>query len=286
MSGTRVNHSVENTFETKSDRAGWCCVVASNSEEILKSNLLSSPDLQENGIDLSIQKNKRNAGCAYNQGIDTTSEPIIVFAHQDVYLPAGWQKSLNDQIELLNQMDPTWAVAGVMGVAENNETVGKLWSTGLGREIGETFEKPVPAASIDEVLLIVRRSSGLRFDENLPSFHLYGTDIVRTAIDQGHGAYIIHAPLIHNSRAVKFLDSNFQSAFGYLQGKWSDRLPMRTPVTVIDASGDALQKTNAWLLKNRWKRRLRRLPGLIKFAPDGLFRTPRPRSIARRLGYE
>ena len=35
--------------------------------------------------------------------------------------------------------------------------------------------------SFDELLIVLRRDSGLRFDEGLPGWHMYGTDIVQTA---------------------------------------------------------------------------------------------------------
>lgn len=284
------NYASSATLKVLSDRTSdqmeWCCIVACNSTTILQSNLLASPDLSTRGINVSIQRNKTNAGRAYNYGLDATSEPIVVFAHQDVYFPKNWERTLKQKIAQLDNIDPNWAIAGVMGMTPERQAKGQLWSTGLGRQIGEAFDAPVPTCSLDEVVLVLRRSSGLRFDENLPSFHLYGTDIVQMAIKNGYGAYIIHAPLVHNSRAVSRLDEGFMSAYRYMQEKWSDALPIQTPVTVIDGSGEALATTNSWLQKYRWRRRLRRLPGLIRFAPDGVFGTPRPGPIARRLRYE
>ena len=269
-----------------SDQTKWCCIVACNSTTILESNLLASPDLCAGGVNVSVQRNKPNAGRAYNQGLDATSEPIVVFAHQDVYFPKGWKTTLQRKIQYLNMIDSDWAIAGVMGMTQDEQPKGQLWSTGLGRQIGEAFDAPIPACSLDEVVIILRRASELRFDEDLPSFHLYGTDIVQTAIQNGYGAYIINAPVVHNSRAVSILNDGFMSAYRYMQEKWSEALPIRTPVTVINSSGDAPATTNSWLHKHRWRRRLRRLPGLIRFAPDGVFGTPRPGPIARRLRYE
>lgn len=244
-----------------------------------------SPDIRSER-EVSVQMNKPTSGIAYNLGLSATSAPVVVFAHQDVYLPKGWGEVLEKCLLQLDEMDPEWAIAGVVGIEADGHSVGKLWSTGLGREIGKTFYTPVPAVSLDEVVLIVRRASGLRFDEKLPSFHLYGTDVVQTSLKRAGGAYIICAPLIHNSTAVRRLDANFMSAYRYMQLKWRADLPIRTPVTVINQSGEGLTVSNNWLGKNRLRRAIRRLPGLIQFSPEAFFGRARPRAIARRLGYE
>ena len=45
-------------------------------------------------------------------------------------------------------------------------------------------ELPARVATLDELLLIVRRDAGLRFDPDL-GFHLYGADICLQASEQG-----------------------------------------------------------------------------------------------------
>ena len=49
--------------------------------------------------------------------------------------------------------------------------------------------------SVDELLIVLRIGSGLRFDERLPGFHLHGTDIVQSALHRGLGAFAIDAPV-------------------------------------------------------------------------------------------
>lgn len=61
--------------------------------------------------------------------------------------------------------------------------------------------KPVAIASLDELLLIIRRGANVGFDPELLRFHLYGTDVVLTAYSQGKSAYVMDIPAIHNSNA-------------------------------------------------------------------------------------
>lgn len=63
--------------------------------------------------------------------------------------------------------------------AYDGRNAGLVWSNGLGREVRGVCEMPAQAISFDEVVLILRKDSGIRFDEQLPGFHLYGTDIVQ-----------------------------------------------------------------------------------------------------------
>ena len=58
------------------------------------------------------------------------------------------------------------------------------WVVDRGRTLRDGSELPAPVATLDELLLIVRRDSGLRFDPDL-GFHLYGADICLQASEQG-----------------------------------------------------------------------------------------------------
>ena len=182
----------------------WCCVAAVNRPEILAENLAVSPCLAKHPNSLAVFLDQPSASIAYNRGLDSTQADVVVFAHQDVYLPSGWDQVLLRSLAQLDEIDPNWAVAGLVGLTLDNSILGHVWSTGLAREIGSSSQLPSPTTCIDELLIILKRNSGIRFDPELPSFHLYGTDIVRTALGAGYGAYIINAPVIHNSRCLLY----------------------------------------------------------------------------------
>jgi len=107
-----------------------------------------------------------------------------------------------------------------------------LWSSGLGRVIGGPFD-PKPCVSLDEVVLILRGGCGVNFDPAMPGFHLYGTDICRTALRAGRGVYAIDAPVIHNSVPVAMLDRGYRQAYRFLQKKWHSELPLPTCVVPV-----------------------------------------------------
>jgi hypothetical protein len=123
----------------------------------------------------------------------------------------------------------------------------------LNTLLGTKFSKPEPVVSVDELLIILRKSSGIRFDETLPGHHLYGTDIVQTALSVGRSAYVICAPVIHNSRPVLYLPDEYFSAYDYEVWKWRDRLPIANCIEPLTASR-----------KTRWKMKARQLLGKIR----------------------
>jgi hypothetical protein len=215
----------------------WSLVVAVNNDQVLQRTLLASP-----AIDARCQViTKRGFPCvgkAYNAGIAEAQHDIIVFAHQDIYLPRDWMSHIELALSRLAVEDPNWGVLGLVGVVKNPnyEVRGYCYSTGLQRYVGEPFSGPVEVRSLDEIVLIIRRSSGLFFDDNMPGFHLYGTDICLEAEKRKMKNYATSAFCIHNTNGIKRLPIDFWRAYFYLRHKWWDRLPVTTSCTTITKS--------------------------------------------------
>jgi len=249
-------------------------VVACNDRSVLKENLYRSVLALSGSIEIDMREGYPSASLAYNEGLSNTTAEFIVFAHQDVYLPKNWGPCLLDEIEKIEAEDKNWAVLGIVGVSLSNIIVGKSWSTGLGREVGKIIKRPQSTTSIDELVIIMRRESGLLFDINLPGYHLYGTDIIQTAISRGYGSYVINNPVIHNSLPIIRLGKDFRASYKYMQKKWHKNLPIVTPVTKITQFGWHLEKQQ---LKNLLKSLKKR---------HSYFRLENVEGKARELGYE
>lgn len=205
----------------------FAIAAAVNNHEILDGCLKRSPDLVSGALRLKIYEGYSSAGSALNAGIDGCTAPIVILAHQDVYLPKGWLERLIVQIDELEKVDPNWGVLGLYGRTPDGEEIGIVWSSGLGRVLGESGFKPGRAETVDELVLIVRRASGLRFDEDLAGFHFYGTDIVMQARVNGTPAYVIDAGVVHNGRSVRSLGGPYAKAYRYMQRKWRKYLPIK-----------------------------------------------------------
>jgi hypothetical protein len=104
---------------------------------------------------------------------------------------------------------------------------GHVYSSGRG-VIGEPFDAPVSIQTLDEIVLILRKSSGVRFDEQLPNFHLYGADICLSAAKRGMKSYAISAFCVHNTQMNLVLPNEFYECYKHVKREWKEYLPIQT----------------------------------------------------------
>jgi hypothetical protein len=226
-------------------------VVAANDRGILNKNLLASPCFQGNhGHQLLIQEGYSSAALAYNAGLERSTNELVIFVHQDVFLPQGWLGDLSSALETLVHTDPEWGVLGCCGLRRDGIRFGHLYTPGAGI-IGYPMQ-PQPVQTLDEVLLIVRKSSGLMFDDRLPGFHFYGTDICLTAATRGMRCYAVSAFCIHNSCQYFEFPKEFYSCYRRIKNKWRDELPIQTSCIRVSSFD-----------RDLWKRRVRRAIAFI-----------------------
>lgn len=247
---------------------------AVNDHAVLAFCLNRSPDISSGEAMLRLYEGFSTAGLAYNRALADSDADYLVFVHQDIYLPRGFLDHLDRQVAKLNQTDPNWAVAGAIGMDGAGQVQGQTWSSGMRQMVGPKAERPMPIETLDEMLLVVRRASGLEFDPDIPSFHLYGTDIVQTAKARGLKSYVIDVPVVHHSRPTVDLRGGFRVAYGYMQRKWRRSLPVQNLVCPIHRTMIPFWVRNARMLiqvRGNTERR----------EPEG-----DPAEIARQLGIE
>jgi hypothetical protein len=250
-------------------------VAACNDQNVLRTNLARS-EMIHAGVPLIEEWGHKSASAAHNAGLAKTDADVTVHAHQDVYLPRGWETRLRREIARVESRDPNWAVLGLIGSTQAGEIAGKVYSAGLSMEVGRDVSDPTPAISVDEMVIILRPASGIRFDEGLPGFHLYGVDIVQTALAAGKSAYIIQAPAVHNSNPVKQLDAGYVRAYRFVQRKWRDRLPIPNVVAWVTPWGWPMHRQRIWSFV-RYK--IQRRPATGSRKPDGA-------EVARQIRYD
>jgi len=111
---------------------------------------------------------------------------------------------------------------------------GHVYSSGLGI-VGNTSE-PGEVQTLDEIVLVLRKSSGLRFDEGLPHFHFYGVDICLRAAARGMKSYAISAFCIHNTYQNFNLPGEFYECCEHIRKVWKNSLPIQTTCITISQS--------------------------------------------------
>jgi hypothetical protein len=203
-------------------------VVAVNNRSVFEGNFLQSPCVQATqNCEIIAQEGFPSAATAYNAAIDRASNDLVVFCHQDIFLPESWISDLQIAVEHLEVQDPTWGVLGTYGETLNDQGRGYIYSSGRSL-LGRPLPHPVEVQTLDEIVLIVRKSSGLRFDDRLPHFHLYGADICLRAAQHGKKSYAIPAFCIHNTNQTLVLPKEFYASYRQLKRVWKRALPIQT----------------------------------------------------------
>ena len=166
-----------------------------------------------------------SAAAGLNEGIERATFDTVVCCHQDVRFPAGWVDTL--QRQTMEVDDINFGVLGTFGIDMQGGYAGNIKDPHNNPKLGEL---PCSAQTLDEHCLILRKSSGLRFDEELGGWHMYGADICLQAMIAGLKNYVIDAHLEHLSGGL--IDKAFVEIGNAFCNKWR-RLdcPLATVVT-------------------------------------------------------
>jgi hypothetical protein len=207
--------------------------VAVNQQQVFEANFLASPCFrQPHSYQILDQRNFTSAASAYNNALENSRNDIVIFAHQDMYFPQSWLLDLEQALSYLQVHDPHWGVLGCYGVTADGQPRGHLYSSGLG-VLDEPMDHPVPVRTLDEIVLVVRKSSGLTFDEALPGFHLYGSDLCLRAAEQGMNSYVVPAFCMHNTQMNLVLPADFYACYRHFKRTWRHRLPIHTSCITV-----------------------------------------------------
>ena len=170
-------------------------------------NLYCSKAIYEEHNELIVVDNRYNLyfsslGAALNSGIEKATCELIAVIHEDVLLQPEWQSTLAASLAELEQHDPDWGLIGPVGWRDDGQVIGH-WSDPI--QYANHFHD-IPYAEVgrlDEQLLLFRRCTGLRFDDQLPNIHALGQNIIQELRESGRRAYAVNAPTIH-----KYADKN------------------------------------------------------------------------------
>lgn len=220
--------------------------------DVLARCLLRSPCLQPGGRPLVAHFNAPSAAAAANAALD--SHPGVgwlVWVHQDVLLPAGWDRRFAAALAEAGRRFPQLAVAGVYGLAGHGAGARRAGHVlDRGTLLREPEPLPCAADSLDELLVAVRPASGLRFDPAL-GFDFYATDLVLQARQRGLQCAVVDAYCEHwsdtpRSGAPPGLAARIKASARAFEAKWAGQLPVSTPCFHIDRAGAVAAQIDAW----------------------------------------
>lgn len=227
-------------------------VTCASNVDVLHRRLLASPCLQPEGDGarpLTVFFNASSAAHGFNAAMvagaaDAKGNAWLVWVHQDVYLPQGWDLRFTHALIEAAQRFPTLAVAGVYGIAgtgANARRAGRVLDRGA--LLQESAALPCEVDSLDELLFAVRVDSGLMLDPDM-GFDFYATDLVLQAQGRGLCSAVVDGYCEHWSETPQFgvmpsglVQRVLRNATVFEQ-KWEGRLPVTTPCFDIAARGD------------------------------------------------
>lgn len=203
-------------------------VVCVNDEDQLNSNLMRSPCLWPGTPhEVLFYRDQRSAADGFNLGLKEAANELVVLVQQDMYLPLGWDQRFVQHLEQAEREFGPIGVAGLIGITyrggepvRHGRAVDRYWSLDCGDRA------PVAVDGLDEILLAVRRDSGLRADPAL-GFHHYGTDLCLTAAEAGLTNVVVDALAYHNSLFWE-ADRSFHVGLDTLLRKWPETRPLHT----------------------------------------------------------
>ena len=207
--------------------------------------LLASPCFGRGGHQLAAHINAPSAAHALNAALDAgPGSDWLVWLHQDVFLPGGWDTQFRQQLALALAQWPQIAVAGVYGVhgaGQQAQRLGRVLDR--GQPLCEPAPLPQLTDSLDELLLAVRVDSGLRMDAAL-GYDFYATDLVLQAQQRGLAGVVLDAYCEHWSDTPlagpvpHTLAQRILASAEVFERKWASRLPITTPCFHIAQAGD------------------------------------------------
>jgi hypothetical protein len=145
---------------------------------------------------------------------------------------------LFDRIKEVENRTKKWGVLGTAGISRRDDTVGVVHNM-KGRLQWQSSKrsKVYPVQTVDEHCMIIRKSSGLRFDQVIfNGFHFYGPDLCLNAASKGFMNFGILCPLVHDSRSGSLISGKreFMRLLNALAKKWRPRFPhIRTPTSIV-----------------------------------------------------
>jgi hypothetical protein len=224
-------------------------VTCASRVEVVQRRLLASPCLQSGGYPLAIHFNMASAAQGFNTSMQAcmaqqSASQWLVWLHQDVVLPAGWDALFLAGIAQAQQQFKQLAVVGVYGIAGAGAQTSRAGHVlDRGADLHEPTALPCLVDSLDELLFAVRIDSGLMLDPAL-GFDFYATDLVLQAQARGLQSAAVHAPCEHWSDTLSMgaiaptVVERIKQSAQVFECKWEARLPVTTPCFDIARKGD------------------------------------------------
>lgn len=218
-----------------------------NDDNKYHENVILSTIKDRDNIEYVTVKNSKSGASGLNSGIDKATNDVILCCHQDVYFKEGWYEKLNKCFDELDTWkSKTWGVIGFAGTTDNGLSVGTHSGLGMTEDI-------IMVQTLDESVLILKKSNKLKFDERLLYYHMYGTDISLQSYDRGLNVYVINVPIEHRTKWTA--GNGIGESEAYIKKKWINKYNIiHTTVGNIESDEEFIRRCNEDSNIIGWKR--------------------------------
>ncbi len=225
--------------------------------DVARDRLLASPCLQAGKHPLWLRWNASSAAQAFNDVMDARpTQRWVVWVHQDVFLPEGWETLFRHAIDQADQQLGPLSVVGTYGVIGAGA---QAVHAGHVLDRGHVLRGPAPLPSLvdslDELLVAVRSDSGLRMDPAL-GWDFYATDLVLQAQAAGLQAAAVDAFCEHWSSTPQHpplprpTAQRIARSGAAFEAKWEQKFPITTTCAAISQRGDVRALAQSMLAAN------------------------------------
>ncbi|MGI4750977.1 MAG: hypothetical protein ACRYFB_10100 [Janthinobacterium lividum] len=211
----------------------------------------------------NITQNTHDAYQGLNRFLQEAQGELIIICHQDILIDLDKIEDLENRIEEIEKLDPTWAILSNAGGIENNlyqrVAVHINYADGFKQTAGELPQK---VCSVDENFIVIKKAANLALSGNLSGFHLYGLDLCLIAELLGFNAYAIDFLLTHKSYGNP--DISYNIVLQSLKQKYFYFMRSRQILTTFAdfrLSGSSFQR---WFLSLKWIKKIIRKSHKIK----------------------
>ncbi|MBF0096678.1 MAG: methyltransferase domain-containing protein [Magnetococcales bacterium] len=210
-------------------------IVPTHLPHIFGDYLLSSPILQKgNPHQLITLTGYDSAASALEEGIKRAVHDTVIFVHQDVYLPVGWDRLFCQRIREVERSFPEFGMIGIHGASRRGNNA-VLSGVLVDRHSTLHHADPLPSQvdTIDDCLFALRKEHFPGVDEQLGWYH-YGADLAYRFRAIQRDAIVVDALCYHNSmRGATEPEACLLSA-RRLAEIWPEQLPIVTPRLVVN----------------------------------------------------
>ncbi len=211
-------------------------VACASDQVILEANLLASPCFQTGSPhEWLITERPPSVADALNAAMRQARHGIVVLAHQDVYLPAGWDRRFAARWAEAEAAFGPFGVAGVYGTAPWCRAYVRAGHVAARDSLLQpTQPLPARADAFGRVAAggAARHPAAVRRVPGVPPLR----DRRLPPGVGGWPAVVRDAVCFHNSLIYQ-VPPAFAASARVLAREWPDRLPLATPCAVITPSG-------------------------------------------------